>query len=137
MVPALRSRAAQAEKERTMPPETLAEPHARGSLRSMEPKRWGGMELDFVAYVDFCYELARGCASTAWNFGNLQVHHWMLAMYEERAQEEVWGANPEALIASGIAFPQGRAKKVTGGYLIGGKRNFSKSSHHAQSKFAT
>jgi len=132
MVPALRSRAAQAEKERTMPPETLAGLHASGILRSMQPKRWGGMEFDFVAYVDFCYELARGCASTAWNFGNLQVHHWMLAMYEERAQEEVWGADPEALIASGIAFPQGRAKKVEGGYLIGGKWNFSSCSNIAE-----
>ena len=38
---------------------------------------------------------------------NLGVHHWMLALYDERAQDEVWGENPDALIASGIAFPQG------------------------------
>ena len=132
LVPALRSRAAEAEKARVMPPETIADLHASGILRSMQPKRWGGMEFDFVAYVDFCYELARGCASTAWNFGNLQVHHWMLAMYEERAQEEVWGADPEALIASGIAFPQGRGKKVEGGYVIGGKWNFSSCSNIAE-----
>jgi 3-hydroxy-9,10-secoandrosta-1,3,5(10)-triene-9,17-dione monooxygenase len=132
MVPALRARAAQAERDRVLPPETLAELHASGILRTLQPKRWGGMEFDFVAYVDFCYELARGCASTAWNFGNLQVHHWMLAMYEERAQAEVWGEDPEALIASGIAFPQGRAKKVEGGYLIGGKWNFSSCSNIAE-----
>src|SRR5258708_15338790 len=112
-----------------MPPETIAELHASGILRSMQPKRWGGMEFDFVAYVDFCYELARGCASTAWNFGNLQVHHGMLAMYEERAQEEVWGADPEALIASAIAFPPARAQTVERGDLIGRKRNFSSCSH--------
>jgi len=132
LVPALRARASEAEKARIMPQETIAELHASGILRSMQPKRWGGMEFDFVAYVDFCYELARGCPSTAWNFGNLQVHHWMLAMYEERAQEEVWGANPEALIASGIAFPQGRGKKVEGGYVIGGKWNFSSCSNIAE-----
>jgi len=132
MVPALRSRAAQAEKDRVMPPETLADLHASGILRTLQPRRWGGMEFDFVAYVDFCYELARGCASTAWNFGNLQVHHWMLAMYDERAQGEVWGANPEALIASGIAFPQGRASKAEGGYVVGGKWNFSSCSNIAE-----
>ena len=132
MVPALRSRAAQAEKDRVMPPETLADLHASGILRTLQPRRWGGMEFDFVAYVDFCYELALGCASTAWNFGNLQVHHWMLAMYEERAQEEVWGADPEVLIASGIAFPQGRAKKVEHGYVVGGKWNFSSCSNVAE-----
>ncbi len=132
MVPALRSRAAQAEKDRVMPPETLADLHASGILRTLQPGRWGGMEFDFVAYVDFCYELARGCASTAWNFGNLQVHHWMLAMYDERAQQEVWSADPEVLIASGIAFPQGRGSKVEGGYLVGGKWNFSSCSNIAE-----
>jgi len=50
----------------------------------------------------------------AWNFGNCRLHHWMLAMYEERAQEEVWGADPEALIASGIAFPQGAREESRG-----------------------
>jgi 3-hydroxy-9,10-secoandrosta-1,3,5(10)-triene-9,17-dione monooxygenase len=56
---------------------------------------------------------------------NLQVHHWMLAMYDERAQEEVWGQDPEALIASGIAYPQGRARRVDGGFEISGRWNFS------------
>jgi 3-hydroxy-9,10-secoandrosta-1,3,5(10)-triene-9,17-dione monooxygenase len=125
LVPALRSRAAQAEKARVMPPETLADLHASGLLRSMQPRRWGGMEFDFVAYVDFPLELARGCASTGWNFANLQIHHWMLALYDERAQEEVWGADPEALIASGIAFPQGRGNKADGGFVVGGRWNFS------------
>jgi len=46
-------------------------------------------------------------------------------MYDERAQADVWDANPEALIAAGIAFPQGRARKVDGGYVISGKWNFS------------
>jgi 3-hydroxy-9,10-secoandrosta-1,3,5(10)-triene-9,17-dione monooxygenase len=125
LVPALRERAALAEKARAMPQETIADLHASGILRSMQPKRWGGMEFDFVAYVDFPLELARGCASTGWNLANLQIHHWMLAMYGERAQEEVWGPNPEALIASGIAYPQGRGKKADGGFVVSGRWNFS------------
>ena len=125
LVPALRARAAAAEMARVMPAETIADLHASGLLRTLQPKRWGGMEYDFIAYVDFPLELARGCASTGWNFANLQIHHWMLALYDERAQEEVWGANPEALIASGIAFPQGRGQKADGGFVIGGKWNFS------------
>ncbi len=125
LVPALRARAADAEKARVMPPETIADLQASGLLRTLQPRRWGGMEYDFIAYVDFPLELARGCASTGWNFANLQVHHWMLALYDERAQEEVWGANPEALIASGIAFPQGHGRKADGGFVIGGRWNFS------------
>jgi len=70
-------------------------------------------------------ELARGCASTGWNLANLQIHHWMLALYDERAQEEVWGPDPQALIASGIAFPQGNGRKVDGGFVVSGRWNFS------------
>jgi 3-hydroxy-9,10-secoandrosta-1,3,5(10)-triene-9,17-dione monooxygenase len=49
----------------------------------------------------------------------------MLALYDERAQEEVWGENPDALIASGIAYPQGSGRKVDGGFVISGYWNFS------------
>jgi 3-hydroxy-9,10-secoandrosta-1,3,5(10)-triene-9,17-dione monooxygenase len=125
LVPALRERAGRSERDRIMSPETIVDLHASGLLRTLQPKRWGGMEFDFIAYVDFPLELARGCASVAWNLANLQVHHWMLAMYDPRAQEEVWGADPEALIASGIAYPQGRGRKVEGGFEVSGRWNFS------------
>ena len=129
LVPVLRERAARAEDARVMLPETLADLHRTGVLRVLQPRRWGGMELDYVAYVDFSEMLARGCASTGWNVGNLLIHHWMLALYDERAQQEVWGADPEALIASGIAYPQGSGKRAesgnTGGFLISGRWNFS------------
>jgi 3-hydroxy-9,10-secoandrosta-1,3,5(10)-triene-9,17-dione monooxygenase len=125
LVPALRSRAAAAEAARAMSPETIADLHASGIVRTLQPRRWGGMELDYVAYVDFPLELARGDASAGWNLANLQIHHWMLALYDERAQEEVWGANPDALIASGIAFPQGSGRRAEGGFVVSGRWNFS------------
>lgn len=125
LVPALRERAPRAEAARAILPETLRDLNASGLLRVLQPRRRGGMEFDFVAYVDFPCEIARGCASTAWNLANFSMHHWMLAMYDERAQEEVWGPDPDALIASGIAFPQGRGAKVDGGFIISGRWNFS------------
>jgi len=125
LVPALRSRAGKAEEARRLIPETLADMHAGGLFRFPQPRRWGGMELDYVALFEIPAEIGRGCASTAWSTANLAIHHWMLALYDERAQEEVWGANPDAIIASGIAYPQGAAKKVDGGFVISGHWNFS------------
>jgi 3-hydroxy-9,10-secoandrosta-1,3,5(10)-triene-9,17-dione monooxygenase len=130
-VPALRERAGAAEAARTLPAETIADLNASGLLRTLQPRRWGGMEFDFIAYVDFPAELSRGCASTAWNFANLQIHHWMLALYDERAQEEVWGTDPDALIASGIAFPQGQGRRAEGGFVVSGRWNFSSCSNIA------
>jgi 3-hydroxy-9,10-secoandrosta-1,3,5(10)-triene-9,17-dione monooxygenase len=83
------------------------------------------MELPFKALFDIPAEIGRGCASTAWNVANLAVHHWLLALYDPRAQEEVWGQNPDALIASGIAYPQGRGRRVDGGFVVSGYWNFS------------
>lgn len=131
LVPVLRERAGPAEAARTLPAETIADLNASGLVRTLQPRRWGGMEFDFIAYVDFPAELSRGCASTAWNFANLQIHHWMLALYDERAQEEVWGADPDALIASGIAFPQGQGRRAEGGFVVSGRWNFSSCSNIA------
>src|SRR4029453_6990841 len=125
MVQGLRERAAQAESARTLPPETMRELHESGIMRALQPQRWGGMEIDYVTYFDVVLELARGCASTAWNVSQVIMHHYLLAMYDERAQSEIWSRDPEAIIATGIAFPQGQGRKVDGGYVVGGRWNFS------------
>jgi 3-hydroxy-9,10-secoandrosta-1,3,5(10)-triene-9,17-dione monooxygenase len=125
LVPVLRERVQLGEEARIMLPETIADLHRTGVLRALQPKRWGGMELDFVACFDICYELGRGCASTAWTGANLLIHHWMLGLYDEQAQAEVWGDDPEAFIASGVAVAQGKARIVEGGYILSGRWNFS------------
>jgi 3-hydroxy-9,10-secoandrosta-1,3,5(10)-triene-9,17-dione monooxygenase len=125
LVAPLRERAARDETLRQMSKDTLEDLHRTGLFRFHQPRRWGGAELPFVAIFDIPAELARGCASTAWNVGNLGIHHWMLALYDPRAQQEVWGGNPDALIASGIAYPQGRARRADGGLVISGFWNFS------------
>src|SRR5688572_9574231 len=86
LVPVLRSRAAQAVAARVMLSQTVSDLQGIGALRALQPMRWGGMELDFISYIDIPTELARGCASTSWNVVNLMIHNWMLAMYDERAQ---------------------------------------------------
>lgn len=125
LVPVLRERAPRQEAARQLLPETIQDLNHWGIFRFGQPKRYGGMELDYRAIFDVPYEIGRGCLSTAWNVGNLGIHHWMLALYDERAQEEVWGDNPDVLIASGIAYPQGRARRVDGGFEVTGHWNFS------------
>lgn len=125
LVPVLRERVERAERERILLPETLSDLNRTGLLRVLQPRRWGGMELDFQACFDVAYELGRGCASTSWTGVNLLIHHWMLALYDDRAQEEVWGQNPDAAIASGVSPAQGQARAVAGGYVLSGRWNFS------------
>ena len=125
LVPALRERAARAEGASELLAENAAALNHAGLMRIVQPKRWGGMGLDYTAAVEFPDIIGRGCLSTAWVLANLSIHHWMLALYEERAQEEVWGTDPDAYIASGIAYPQGRGRVVDGGIELSGHWNFS------------
>lgn len=125
LVPVLRERAAACERAGGLTPQTIADLDSSGLMRILQPRRWGGMELDFKAIVDIPDIIGRGCASTSWVLANIAVHHWMLALYEERAQQEIWGENPAAYIASGIAYPQGSARRVDGGIVMSGLWNFS------------
>jgi 3-hydroxy-9,10-secoandrosta-1,3,5(10)-triene-9,17-dione monooxygenase len=125
IVPVLRSRAQKCEDARVLLPENEKLLHETGLFRYHQPKRFGGMELPFVAVVDIVAELARGCPSTAWNVGNLGCHHWILGYYEPETQHEIWDANPDVLIASSIALAAGRGRRVSGGFEVSGRWPFS------------
>jgi len=125
IVPVLRERAQKCEDARVLLPENEKLLHETGLFRYHQPKRFGGMELPFVAVVDIVAELARGCPSTAWNVGNLGCHHWILAYYEPETQHELWDKNPDVLIASSIALAAGRGRKADGGFVVSGRWPFS------------
>jgi len=91
----------------------------------LQPRRVGGSELAFRALVELGAIVSQGCGSTGWVLTNLASHHWMLAMWPEAAQDEVWGGSPDALIGSAFVFPGGRARTVEGGYMLSGRWPFS------------
>src|ERR1700688_2267478 len=125
LIPQLRDRAARTEELRRLPPETERELHEDGLFRIVQPKRVGGSELDYVALVDCADAIGQADASAAWNFANLASHHWMLGMFDKRAQDLVWNQDANALIASSFIFPAGRARKFDGGYVWRGSWPFS------------
>ena len=125
LLPRLRDRAVRTEELRGLPPETERDLHDAGLFRIVQPRRVGGSELDYVALVDCAEMLGRADASVAWNLANLASHHWMLAMFDKRAQDAVWEKDSNVLIASSFIFPAGRAKKVDGGYRLRGSWPFS------------
>ncbi|MGH7089204.1 MAG: hypothetical protein ACREFQ_09910, partial [Stellaceae bacterium] len=125
LVLALRARGRACEELRRIPDETIAELHASGLFRMLQPRRFGGSELPFRALVELGAIVARGCGSTGWVLTNLASHHWMLGMWPAAAQDEVWGGSPDALIGSAFVFPCGRARAVEGGYVLSGRWPFS------------
>src|SRR5256886_2355084 len=125
LIPTLRERASRTEELRRLPPETERDLHEAGLSWILQAKRVGGSEVDYVALVDCADALGQADASVAWNFANLASHHWMLGMFDPRAQDAVWKKDADTLIASSFIFPAGRARKADGGYHLSGHWPFS------------
>jgi 3-hydroxy-9,10-secoandrosta-1,3,5(10)-triene-9,17-dione monooxygenase len=131
LIPFLREQAPLNEDMRRLTPAVIDALNRTGLLRYLQPRMWGGMELPFVAYYDIPEMLSRGDISVGWTVINLGSHHRTLAQYDLKAQQEVWGENPDAGIASGIAYQQGRGVPAEGGVTLSGEWNFSSGTDHS------
>src|SRR5262245_12561565 len=120
MIPTLRKRAAQGEKDRRIAKETIAGMQEAGLFRVMQPKRWDGYELPVGTYFDIEMALAEGDMSVAWVYGVVGTHPWGLSLFDDRAANDVWGKDPSVLISSSL-MPSGIATPVPGGYNVSGR----------------
>ena len=131
LVPALKARTAQADKDLKVPVESVVELQSSGLLRALQPRAFGGYEVDPRTFFEIQTILAEGCMSTAWIYGVMGVHPWQLARYPIEAQREVWADDHDALICS-TYMPAARVTVVEGGYRISGRWGFSSGSEHCQ-----
>lgn len=129
MIPTLKARAAQAEAERRVPTETIADMQAAGFFRILQPKRWGGYEMDPQAFFDVQMALSEGCMSTGWMYGVVGGHPYELALFPDAAQHEVWDTDTSVLISSSYQ-PVGRVERVDGGFRLSGRWGFSSGCQH-------
>jgi 3-hydroxy-9,10-secoandrosta-1,3,5(10)-triene-9,17-dione monooxygenase len=130
LVPVLRKRAANAEKLRRIPPESIEDLRRTGLFRTLQPAVLGGHELPLDEAVLITATVAEGCGSTGWIQGIFSDHCATLGMFDGQAQKDVWGASPDSLISSGFA-PTGKAVRVDGGYRLSGRWPFSSGCDHA------
>ena len=131
LVPALRERAAQAERDGKVPEANVKAIAEAGLFRILQPQRWGGYELDPRVFYRVQMILASGCMSTAWIYGVIGVHNWQLPLFPEKAQQDVWSADSSTLIAS-TYMPTGKAERVDGGYNFNGRWGFSSGCEHCE-----
>ncbi|MGC2199783.1 MAG: 3-hydroxy-9,10-secoandrosta-1,3,5(10)-triene-9,17-dione monooxygenase oxygenase subunit, partial [Stellaceae bacterium] len=123
-LPALRERTARAEQLRRLPDETFADFQQAGLFRALQPKRYGGYEIDPATFYQAIMEVGTVCGSSAWILGVIGVHNWHLAIFPPRAQEDVWGEDTGIQLSTSLA-PTGRVERVAGGFCISGRWSFS------------
>jgi 3-hydroxy-9,10-secoandrosta-1,3,5(10)-triene-9,17-dione monooxygenase len=131
LLSALRERAARAEKLRRLPDETFADFQEAGLLRALQPKRYGGYELDPGTFYQAVIEVGAVCGSSGWVLGVLGVHNWHVAILPPQAQEDVWGADDSIQLSTSLA-PTGTVEKVDGGFRVKGRWSFSSGCDHCR-----
>ena len=134
MGPALVMRRAQCKAGRRVPEETVQEFHDAGFFKILQPEQWGGYAMDPQVFYMVGYEVARFCPSSAWILGVIAVHNWQLAVFDDRAAQDVWADDPTVLISSSYA-PVGKVKVVDGGFRLSGRWSFSSGSEHCKWAF--
>ena len=134
MIPTLRERAPQGERERRLPKETIADMQAAGLFKVLQPRRWGGYELDILTYFEIQMALGEGDMSVAWVYGVVGVHPWFVALLDDRAAQDIWGRDDTTLICSSL-MPAGVAKPVDGGFRISGRWKYASGCEHCEWAF--
>jgi 3-hydroxy-9,10-secoandrosta-1,3,5(10)-triene-9,17-dione monooxygenase len=124
LLPALRERADQAERLRRLPDETFADFQEAGLFRCLQPKRYGGYELDPGTLYQAVMEIGTVCGSSAWILGVIGVHNWHLALFAPEAQDDVWGKDTSLQLSTSLA-PTGSVERVDGGFRLRGRWPFS------------
>ncbi|MBU6257047.1 MAG: acyl-CoA dehydrogenase family protein [Burkholderiales bacterium] len=131
LAPRLAERAAQAERDGIVPRASVEEIREAGLFKVLQPQRWGGYEMDPRVFYSIQIALAEGCMATAWIYGVIGVHNWQLPLFPAQAQDDVWGRDPQTLIAS-TYMPVGKAEKVDGGYRLSGHWSWSSGCEHCE-----
>lgn len=125
MVPKLRERAVETDRERRIADEIYREMEDNGFFHILKPKKYGGLELGEDVHASVAMTLAQGCASTAWVFSILDGDNGLFLCYPEEVQDEVWGEDSYATLAGYTGYnPKARVEAVDGGYRVSGSWAF-------------
>lgn len=130
LAPVLAERAEAAEAARRLPDETIEDLAATGLFGMLVPAKFGGPELGFADMAAACREAGAACASTGWLSVIYTLHNWMVGLFPEQAQAEVWAERPYALTPC-VLSPSGTAEPVDGGHTVTGRWSWGSGIMHA------
>jgi alkylation response protein AidB-like acyl-CoA dehydrogenase len=128
--PLLAKNAAQTEADRRVVEENIQAIKDAGLFKITVPKRLGGYEVPIRTKIEVSAALAEGCGSTAWVTGLTNVCNWVVGTMSDQAQQDVFGADPDARVA-GVLAPATDVEIVDGGLVVSGRWPWASGSLHA------
>ncbi len=132
LAPLLRKNAPAGEANRRVEQETIEAAIKAGLMRICTPKRYGGWQMNTRAMLDVSAAIAEADGATAWVVNLNNVCCWLTSLFPVRAQDEVFGHDPDTCV-SGVLNPTATVKKEAGGYrIVAGTWHYNSGGWHAQ-----
>lgn len=100
-----------------------------GLFRIFQAKEFDGYEGSLRDFIEAVLQVGHYSPSAAWIAGVVGVHPWEFSLVNRQLQEEVWGEDPDTLIASPYA-PFGRGRPVEDGVVFNGRWPYSTGTDH-------
>ena len=123
LLPGIAARAQSVDENRKAADETVAELRKSGLFNIVMPKSLGGSELGFADLVRVTAEIGTVCGSSAWVYGVLAGHSWLICLFPIEAQQEIF-EDPDTLVATAFRLDGHITVEGDGYRLKGGKAGF-------------
>lgn len=121
LIPLLREEQAATEERGHYSPAMHARFQQAGFSRILQPRRYGGYELDLTTFVRVMVAIATGCPSTGWCLGLTSSHAYIIASrFSDPAQAAIFGADGDFRCPHSVA-PGGSAERVPPGWRVSGR----------------
>jgi 3-hydroxy-9,10-secoandrosta-1,3,5(10)-triene-9,17-dione monooxygenase len=121
---------AEGESQGWLPRSVIGAMREAGLFRMLQPTHFGGAECDPATFFSVQMALSQIDMSAGWLHGVMGVLAFHLALFDMRAQRDVWGDAPDALMASSY-MPRGTAVVTPEGYRLSGKWSYASGADHA------
>lgn len=125
VVPAVRERADEAEKNRRLLPETFSDLRDQGMFRIAQPPMFGGVGLEIDQVYEIAFELGRADASTGWNAAFYALHNHQIGMMPKEAQEEYWADSFDVQMATASGVVRAEFEDKGDSVLVNGEWDFA------------
>jgi alkylation response protein AidB-like acyl-CoA dehydrogenase len=126
----LASEAAQGEKDRRLTEKAVRALTEADLFQLGIPRRYGGQQSDVRTMLEVGAMLGEADGAAAWVVTLCNACSWVVSLFPQRAQDDVFGADPMAKVSGALA-PTAWATRARDGYRITGKWSYNSGLLHA------
>ncbi len=130
LAPRIRAAQSEIEARRELPPELARQIAKQGMFRLLLSGSLGGCELGLPEFIRVVETIGEADGSTGWCVAQGAVFANVAPALSPGTADEIWGVDPDAVVATGVPVGS-EAREVAGGHRLTGRWRFASGCLHA------